>query len=271
MRPFSKTQRIEFGISNAWYYQRMDVKNNYYDYNSDAYLGSDKKKLSSPAGYNLQIIDAAYVIDNSFFGMTAPMRGMRSRFGIEQYFGEFTFTTALIDLRKYWFIKPITIAARAMHYGRFGKRTNDERLNQLYLGYPWYMRGYEYQTFGENISNADTLITTNDLTGSKIGLLNFEVRIPFTGPKKIALIPSGYLMSDFVFFTDAGIAWDNNSDIRLTYKKTDIANRIPLITFGASLRINILGYMVIEPYYAFPLQYGAFNNPSFGINFMPGW
>jgi len=45
----------------------------------------------------------------------------------------------------------------------------------------------------------------------------------------------------------------------------------PLFSTGASVRINLLGYLILEPYCAFPLQNGGFRNPVFGLNFVPGW
>jgi dipeptidyl aminopeptidase/acylaminoacyl peptidase len=269
MRPISKTRRFEFGISTALYYHRIDTIN---QYDKGSYYYQTKTRGNAPPGYNLQTIDCAYVTDNSFFGMTAPMRGSRSRIGVEKYFGEFTFITALLDLRKYWYVKPYTFAIRAMQYGRYGYGASDSRLNQLYLGYPWYMRGYEYSTFTNNNFISDSLdVSINDLMGSKMGLFNFEFRFPFTGPKKIALIESGFLMSDLVLFMDAGIAWTDKTHPKLKFKKSNETDRIPLVSVGGSLRINVFGYMVIEPYYAFPLQYGGFKNPVFGVNFQPGW
>jgi hypothetical protein len=274
MHPLTKTRRIECGISQSWNYYRWEVYNQRYDQQTGYFIPefSNKEKKTTPPGYSLQTLDAAYVTDNSFFGMTAPMRGYRSRIGIEKYFGEFSFFTSLVDIRQYWYSKPFTFAFRAFHYGRYGQGADDYRLSQLYLGYPWYIRGYDYNTF----TNVNTIpgpldVSINDLYGSKMGLLNFELRLPFTGPKKIALIESGFLMSDLALFTDAGIAWDDNTHPTLKFKKTKATDRIPLISVGASLRINVLGYMVIEPYYAFPMQYGGFNNPVFGVNFMPGW
>jgi hypothetical protein len=271
MRPISITRRFEFGTSIAWYYHRLEKWNQIYDA-TGYYLDGNREKADAPAGYNIQTVDAAYVVDNSFFGMTAPMRGHRYRFGVEQYFGELGFSTALIDLRQYWYQKPFTFAVRMMHYGRYGKGSEDTRISQLYIGYPWYVRGYEYQLFG-NLANAPggTELGVDDLIGSRMGVFNFEVRVPFTGPKKIALIKSGILYTDLDVFFDAGIAWEKHNTLALKLKKDNPNERIPLMSTGASIRINVLGYMVIEPYYAFPLQFGGFKNGVFGVNFQPGW
>src|SRR5690606_36519569 len=63
------------------------------------------------------------------------------------------------------------------------------------------------------------MIGYNDLSGSKMVVGNFEVRLPFTGPEKLAVIPSGLLFSDLNFFIDGGLAWSNNSIVK--WKKTD--------------------------------------------------
>ncbi len=54
-------------------------------------------------------------------------------------------------------------------------------------------------------------------------------------------------------------------------KGVDGSYRFPVVSTGASLRINLFGYLVLEPYYAFPLQNGGFRNGQFGLNFVPGW
>jgi Tol biopolymer transport system component len=273
-RPLSKTKRIEFGVSQAWKYYRWDVINQRYDWHTKEFLPSlsNKERKSTPPGYSIQSADAAYVVDNSIYGINAPMKGYRSRIGIEKAFGEFEYVTALLDERFYLYKKPVTFAFRAYHYGRYGSEADDLRLGQINIGYPWYIRGYDYVTFADESTIPGLLdITMNDLFGSKMGLFNFEIRIPFTGPKKIALIDWDFMYSDLVLFTDMGIIWNNSTHPTLKLKKTREDERVPLISVGGSLRINVLGYMVVEPYYAYPMQNGGFSNPSFGVNFIPGW
>jgi hypothetical protein len=43
----------------------------------------------------------------------------------------------------------------------------------------------------------------------------------------------------------------------------------PVFTAGASLRINLFGALIVEPYYAFPLVKGT--RGVFGLNLLPGW
>jgi Tol biopolymer transport system component len=277
-RPISQTRRIELGLSSGFYYYRIEQWNNAYN-SYDGSVDYSKDVLKPPSGYTMHTIDAAYVLDNSYFGMTAPVRGERYRADLQRYFGTFNLYGLLVDYRKYLYIKPYTIAFRALHYGRYGKDAefaNNTILgssNQIYLGYPWYIRGYDFNTFSSSKYNPkDTLSAKyNDLFGSKIAVVNFEFRIPLTGPKKIALIKSNFLMTDFDIFCDAGIAWTNNTTPVLSWTRSNVLQRMPLVSAGASLRLNVLGALVIEPYYAFPFQYGGFHNPVFGINFLPGW
>jgi hypothetical protein len=74
------------------------------------------------------------------------------------------------------------------------------------------------------------------------------------------LIKSKYLYSDLNLFFDAGLAWTkdkfpwlSNSDIRF-YWNPDPNYYTPIYSLGASLRINLFGYAILEPYIALPFQ-----------------
>jgi outer membrane protein assembly factor BamA len=103
---------------------------------------------------------------------------------------------------------------------------------------------------------------------------NAELRVPVTGPERYALIKSKCFQTEASHFFDSGLAWNSDSKVILDFNPVSIMNyreRYPVFSTGVSLRVNLLGYLVIEPYYAFPLQNGGFKNGSFGINFTPGW
>ena len=44
-----------------------------------------------------------------------------------------------------------------------------------------------------------------------------------------------------------------------------------ITSVGISTRINLFGQLIIEPYYAFPLQLEGNTKGVFGVNFTPGW
>lgn len=268
--PLSRTRRFEAGASLAWYYFRIDRYHNYY-YENWLKIGEKKEKIPAPDGFILQQVDLAYVEDNSFFGMTAPMQGHRSRIQVEKYFGKLNFYSALIDYRKYFFMKPVNLSFRIYHYGRYGSGSESNLISPLYIGYPWLVRGYESKSFyNESTLNKNSL-NINQLTGSKVIVGNIELRIPFTGPERYALIPLKWFFTDLNLFLDGGLAWSSHMQPALKWQPDSPDETIPVFSVGTSLRINLFGYVVIEPFYAIPLQNGGLKNGSFGLNFLPGW
>ena len=108
----------------------------------------------------------------------------------------------------------------------------------------------------------------NQLVGSKVGVANFEIRIPFTGPKQLALIKSSFLFTDLNFFADGGVAWSDFSQLNGT-PDNNLQAALPIFSVGASLRVNLFGALIIEPFYARPLLDNA--QGVWGLNFIPGW
>lgn len=284
--PFNRHHRFETGGAVSYNSYRVDrFTQSYYNYygtrervpNDEA---ANALGVSNLDPFNLMQVNAGFVGDNAVFGIAAPLHGFRYRLGAEQYFGTYNFTALNIDLRKYHRFKPITLAARVYSYMRMGE--DSDRLYNIYIGYPYMVRGFESNTFGPN-----SKIGYNDLSGSRMVVGNFEVRLPFTGPEQLAVLPSGFLFSDLNFFIDGGLAWRSNSTIKWnktdedlitetvngrTYSSYDPSVTMPVFSAGVSLRVNLFGAMILEPYYAIQL-----NNPTrekfgtFGLNFAPGW
>lgn len=269
----SQTRRIEAGLSTSWYYYRIDRYHNYYD-DLGFPVAYSKEKMPAPDGSNYQKIDLAYVTDNSYFGMTAPMRGQRARYQVEKYFGAVDFFTGLLDYRQYYFINPLTMAFRFYHYGRYGSGSETNLVSPIYLGYPWLIRGYEnlsfYGSWSDNTVGFNSL-NYSHLSGSRIAVFNAELRVPMTGPKRLALFGSKYFLTDLNLFFDGGLAWDAGDKPKITWRKAAFNQRVPVFSAGVSVRVNVLGYMVIEPYFAIPFQNGGWQNKNFGLNFVPGW
>ncbi|MCB0374757.1 MAG: hypothetical protein KDD04_02450, partial [Sinomicrobium sp.] len=272
--PISTTLRFEASGSAARYSSRVDQYVNYYspypvgggNYVRGNYLDQKREKVDGGNGFGLYTVGGAVVGDNASFGLTAPLSGHRYRLGADQYIGEFNFTGVTADFRQYKYLKPISLAFRAMHYGRYGG--NSEELYPLYLGSPWYLRGLNSQSavdiFARNNRDFDELV------GSKIFVSNFEIRLPFTGPEQIALIKSGFLFSDLNLFVDAGVAWYDFDQFKSAGELPGrFVNAKPIVTTGVSLRVNLFGALVLEPYYARPLLQES--KWVFGLNFIPGW
>lgn len=268
--PFSTIRRIEAGGSFARYYYRLDRYTEYYDPVHYAYLGGKKEKQPSPSGFNFGQVYTALVGDNSSFGVASPLVGSRYRLEGAQYFGVVNLTNLTADYRKYFRFQPFTFATRNLYIGRFGKDAESGVLPPLYLGYPFLVRGYEALAYANN--TRQTSVSINDLIGSRIYVTNAELRLPFTGPERLSAIKSGFLLTELNLFTDGGIAWGNRNLLSEQDKKGEVqrASRL-IVSSGVSLRVNLFGALVIEPYYAIPWQNGGFANGSFGLNFTPGF
>jgi len=271
--PLSQTRRFEANLSSSWYYYRID-RFTYYYLLDGFNIGGKREKLDAPSGSNYQQISVAYVSDNSYFGMTAPMQGSRSRFQLEKYFGSLDIYTSLIDYRHYFRIRPVSLAFRLYNYGMYGKDAESGIIPPFYLGYPWLVRGYEDISYSGNDFLTGQTFNVSRLSGSRIMVANAEIRLPFTGPERLAIIKSKWFLTDLNLFFDAGVAWDRESRMSFLQdlsKGVNSGYRYPVFSSGVSLRINLFGYLILEPYYAFPFQNGGFRNGQFGLNFTPGW
>ena len=293
--PFNRHHRVEFGTALARYGYSVEKWKQ-----SLSFYGGffDREKLSRDDaseifGFNMdpmvtQQMSVSFVGDNSIFGMTAPIEGFRYRLSAGQYFGDLNMQVYNVDLRKYFRLKPVTVAARAYAYVRSGGDEN--RLRGNYIGYPFFVRGYD------NLSR-DRVggVSYDDLTGSRVAVGNLELRLPFTGPEKLAVVKSGFLLTDLNFFFDAGLAWNQGSKVvgslgkkprvqqvdrdgNLMFDQNgqavmgyDRNYRVPVFSAGVSVRVNLFGAMILEPYYAIPFVKSRTKFGTFGLNFMPGW
>lgn len=298
--PFSTTLRLEGGVAGTYRSFRWDEYNDYYigdQFRGYQLAASDRMRIPTEDALILDQFytirkgtggnaNVAFVGDNSYFGLTAPLAGHRFRASVEQYFGNDNYTGLLLDGRKYFWMKPISIAVRSTNYLRWEKVTNS--VYPLFLGNMGFVRG-----LGSILNNdIESLgLTFSQLVGSKMALGSVEVRLPFTGPKRLALIPSSFLLTDLNVFVDGGVVFDSfndfsegkpydfisrdeNGNIILDssgrpFYETRTAKPTFITTVGASLRINLFGALIIEPYYAMPLLQGS--RFRFGINLIPGW
>ncbi|HEX8038291.1 MAG TPA: tolB protein precursor, partial [Chryseosolibacter sp.] len=124
----------------------------------------------------------------------------------------------------------------------------------------------------QGYANSETgEFSINQIYGSRILVGNAEWRVPLTGPERLARFKSRLLFTSVALFADAGVAWDSSSKPVLKQVAESPNERIPFLSGGLSLRVNLMGAMVIEGYYAFPWRADHFGKGVFGLNFTPGW
>ncbi|MBK8502638.1 MAG: PD40 domain-containing protein [Saprospiraceae bacterium] len=263
---FSRTMRVEGNVGYTRYGLRADQYNRYYvaipaggdQYFAGQYLGEDREKIPTSPGFGLYSGGLAWVGDNSSFGITSPLQGYRYRVGVDYYTGDYSYSTVLIDARKYFWFDKFNVSFRGLHYGRYGSDADARPLGSIYIIDPTLVRGYNNVSIGDLEKFG---LSASDIQGSKIAVANAEIRLPFTGPKKLSMIKSGFLLTDLVAFFDIGVAWQN--DLVGNFDPN------PIMSTGLALRVNLFGAFIIEPYLAKPLQ--SDQGWTFGLNFVPGW
>jgi Tol biopolymer transport system component len=205
---------------------------------------------------------AALVFDNAVFGYTSPVAGQRYRFEAAPTLGDFRFVSALADYRRYLWVRPFTLAARGLHYGRYGLGGQDENaLGPVFLGQPSLVRGYEYGWLADRCvaalrggaQAAEPCLVLDQLFGSRIGVANAEFRFPLISGAVVGTGMGLPPVEGFVF-GDAGVAWTaGTSPVFETGVPTNLGERGILASTGVGARINVFGYMIVEIDYVRPL------------------
>ena len=249
--PFSRAQRVEFsgGIRRISF--DYEVESFFYSAASGQFLGRTKEDLPRPDPLNLGETSAALVYDTSVFGATSPILGQRYRLEYSQSAGSLLYSGALLDYRKYFMARPFTLALRGMHYGRYGRDSEDTRISPMYIGYANLIRGYEVGSFtpDECEITADSSCAQFDrLIGSRMLISNIELRAPLVGLFRPSAMYGGIPVEVGVF-ADAGVAWTSDTKPSFAGGNRDWSRSV-----GATVRFNAFGFAIGEIDYVRPLD-----------------
>jgi len=265
--PFSRAKRFEMsaGFRNISFNTKQFT--DYFDVFGQ-FLGNEEQELASADALNLVEGSAAFVHDTSVFGATSPIVGRRYRMEVAPVTGTLKYTGLLADYRAYVMpVRPFTIAFRALHYGRYGGGGQDLRLQPLFLGYPSLIRGYDFGSFEASEcepTDNDPCPVYTQLEGSRLLLGNLELRFPLLG-----LFGGNNFYGPFpieaAIFADTGVAWTSDVKPSLFGGSRDLVSSV-----GAALRVNVLGFFVLEVDYV-----NALDRPrkdwQWQFNFTPGF
>ena len=266
--PFSSTRRIEGAVGAQRYSFKEEVETFFILGNT--ILERTRETLPGSFVLNFSKASAAFVGDSAVYGFMSPINGTRYRYELETLNGDLNFHTALADWRKYFFARPVTVAVRGLHYGRYGEGGDDVRLTPLYLGRGSLLRGYDpYSIDPVECGTASGACPVFDrLLGTKIVATSVEVRAPLLGTREFGLIDAPYLPTEIFAFADGGAAYNETGDVNWTFEtRTD--ERVPVFSAGIGLRI-LLAYIPIEVYAAKPFQRPD-EEVVYGFNILPGW
>ncbi len=302
--PFSQTRRLELSASVTHLSFDTQVLQDIYDAagNFIQEQSSDRGNLGyKPIWYAGP--SAALVGDNSFAAFTSPVQGERYRLQYTPTFGSVNYQLGIADFRKYFFMRPFTLAFRGMSLGRYGSGAEDTLATYpFYLGDETLIRGYGYGSFtSDECGAAGTTAQAiahcpafERLFGSKVAVVNAEIRIPLFGTEGFGLINFPYLPTEVAPFFDAGVSYTNEQapDFKIATEADNIpascansvnnstlarlqayypcTDRIPVFSTGVTFRFNLMGYAIMEAYAAHPFQRPR-KNWVWGFQLAPGW
>jgi outer membrane protein assembly factor BamA len=258
--PFSRFNRLELGFQATNIGEATLELETGFDSQTGLFLGQNYRTLSGPSISFIQP-SLAYVHDKSLFGYTGPFAGSRARVSISPAFGGWQFTTGLADYRRYIYFRPFTLAVRALAFGRIGR---DSDRFPIFLGNTEFIRGYTYGSLRDNEcisdpggNNSQTGCGVLDqLIGSKVAVGNVELRFPLTRSLVLGFLPIGFPPIEGAIFFDAGVAWDEQSEVKWSREATDdpALVRAPLRSWGGSIRANLFGILILRMDYTKPLD-----------------
>lgn len=217
---------------------------------------SFRRSYCEPASMNQATGSAALVYDNSIGGPTGPILGQRYRFEVAPSLGTLDYASATVDFRRYLMpLRPVTLAGRLLHFGRWGAGADDQRLRRLYAGSPWLIRGYDLGSFeirncppDRPLEDCSEIETFDRLLGTRMAVGNVELRLPLFGPLGV-ISRTGYVPPlELVGFFDAGMAWSSPDPDTPGSEQAFFlgGQREPVTSAGVGLRINLLGFAVGE-------------------------
>jgi WD40 repeat protein len=269
--PFAVTRRAEFSAGAQRISFGAEVDSLYVVNGIVVREAVSRRHAGAPFG--LGSVSAAYVTDYSFFGFTSPISGGRARFQVTPVFGSLNYQVLLADYRRYFFVRPVTFAVRAIHVRREGPDGESSRLRPYFLGQPTLVRGYDALSFDvgecQAAAGQDDCPQFSRLVGSRIAVANAELRIPLFGTREFGLFEPPFFPTEIAPFVDVGLAWTRgeNPSLRIQRNSTE---RIPVVGAGVTSRFNMFGAPILEVFWVRPFQRPG-QRGYVGLQLVPGW
>ena len=295
-QPFSRFQRIDYGLS--WHninYSILEQTLN--DFGQIEYTTSNNNNNK----YSTILPSISWIYDNSVFGFTGPIDGLRKNttltvspgYGSDNY----KFQTMKSDVRKYWRLgRDYTFAIR----GFFGSSMGNDKQKFFLGGVPYLLSGGGETNGVEDVSNfREVLLDSSNETlihdlyfteyawplrgarfaerfGNNTALFNMEIRFPF-----INYLALGFPLK-MIFgnirghaFVDVGSAWDSlsefeSSDWPIRYGIQNNTYSPWITTAGLGTKIN-LGYFLLKIETAWDKNKNGYSKPQWYFSLGPDW
>ena len=266
--PLGRSRRLEVNGSIRQIGFGRDLRTEQVSARSGVVIDADTAPLERAASVGIGEVGAAVVGDSAIFGATGPMLGQRYRVQMTANGGGLAYASLLADYRKYAMpVRPLTVAVRVVHTGRYGGDAGDFRLRDAYVGAPTLVRGYEPRDVvrSECPAGSADCPALNTLVANRVVAAKVELRVPLwsllTASSRVRY---GHLPVDAFAFADAGAGWGGEQ----RFGPHDPDGRL-VRSVGAGVRGNAFG-LVVEATATRPLD---LQRPgwSFGVNLRPGF
>ncbi len=145
---FNAAQRFEVsaGVANISFDQQTETT--LFDPTTGDVISTQRDVVPGSDPLTLGQFSAAIVYNTAIYGPTSPIAGQSYRLQVAPTTGTMSFTSVLADFRRYVMPVPFyTLAARAVHFGRYGRDAQHPLLAPTYLGYPELVRGYDIYSY----------------------------------------------------------------------------------------------------------------------------
>ena len=256
--PLSRFTRIEFGGGlNAVNRQRIFLQRRIQSFSLASQFTIDS--VRKDPGLSYVELHLALVSDNTLAGDNGPLLGRRYHFQLSPVAGGLNWIEYLAEYRRYDAIvfNHLTLATRGFMNVSVGP---DETQFMKYIARPDFVRGYDRNNLlFQNcpvVFPSSVNCSATQLLGSRVAVVNAELRFPLVRQFELGLLPLTLPPVDGLVFFDAGMAWSQGQELYaakpLFYDAT--AQRFPLRSYGAGIRLNLFDYAMLRWDYAVPLD-----------------
>jgi outer membrane protein assembly factor BamA len=262
MYPFNRSRRIEFTFGADAIGFRTEALTSVFSGLTGRLVDQTRELRPGPTPVVVMQTGATLVYDTSVHGPISPVLGERYRLGVTPTFGTLSLATVVADYRKYVMpLRPLTLAFRVQHVGRYGPDADDPRL----LPFVWYVqdtvRGFDGRTLPVTGCGATACPGIDAATTTRLLSANVELRFPIVGLLTHTTHYGSVVPIEGLVFTDSGAFW--------TPVSLSDHTRTVLHSAGIGLRANAGGF-IFEFDAARPIGIVS-NGWRLSVNFRPGF
>ena len=241
--PFDRFRRVEIGFTQTFLERKFYEQNIFGDY---VVTGRQFRSVSSPS--------LSLISDNALWGYYGPVNGHRSNItyapALSWFEHALAYQTVMADLRSYWDLTHgYTFATRLLGSYSGGRDPQIFRVGGFST-----LRGY----------------SDFDLFGSRVAILNTEIRFPFIQQLGIVgPVPLGFFNLRGVGFFDAGLIWPDGERIQWESLRTNSAVQNGYaVGFGTGVR-SALSFLLLKLDVAWGTNFVGVSRPRWYVSIGP--